>query len=99
MVAAFATEPADWAKLLSARASALSTCALPAGLENRRLEQLPKERLVAVFRTPNAATADGCGISVYSSEDKQRIYVSVGGGLANHIHFHLGPFRYDGSDF
>lgn len=94
-----AAEPADWRQLLSVRANSLSTCAIPASLETRRIAQLPKERLIAVYSNAITTVKDGCGVTVYTSEDKQRIYISIAGGLANHISVHLGPFRHDGNDF
>jgi len=97
--ATLADEPVDWGKLVSVRANMLSTCAVPVALESRRLKQLPRERLITVYSSAITAMKDGCEFTVYTSEDKQRIYISAGGGLANHIDIYLGPFRSDGSDF
>ncbi|BAU47565.1 hypothetical protein SVA_0986 [Sulfurifustis variabilis] len=94
-----ATPPFDWVKVISEKTNSLRACARPSSLESRRLTELPSEKLVLLASLDPGAISDGCHISIYSSEDKQKVYLSVTGGLSNHIRMYFGPFRATGEDF
>lgn len=99
VAAVVGAESSIWETLIEPDRAVMSACRVPAHLDNRRVDELPAQRMRMVFRGGNPAVSDGCVVVVLSTVDTGNVYVSLRGGIDDHIQINLGPFRPDGTDF